>query len=112
MRLQIAFAAIAVGCMSAPASASPFSLNASTDLDRNEDAAEESSSLMDTVLDATTNAFSIVFKAGDKQDEDIVLRLYRKNETCETKEAVEPQPETEPEKKKATMGPEPIYFGF
>jgi|GEM_PF-5797379 len=111
MRLQIAFAAIAVACLSAPASASPFSLNSSTDLDGNEDASE-SSSLMDSVLNATANAFGVVFKAGDKQDEDIVLRFYRKTETCETKEAVEPQPETEPEKKKAMMGPEPIYFGF
>ena len=112
MRLLTITAAVAALSFGASAGAAPFSLSTSSEIDRTAPKSD-SSSLIERLVRSTATALGMELTAGDKQDEDLVLYFYRKSETCEGKGDAEPQPEAEPEEKKAALvGPEPIYFGF
>ncbi len=111
MRNLAITAAIAALSFGASAAAAPFSLNASSEADRG-NAKAETRGFVETVLDTTTSAFGLVFTAGEKHEEDLVLRFYKKSEGCEADEVADAETVAEPDEKKTPAGPEPIYFGF
>ena len=111
MRKLMVPAAIAALSFGASAAASPFSLTASSDVDRVDQKAE-SRGLIETVFSSTANAFGVVFSAGEKHEDDLVLRYYKKKEACEADESAELEVDVEEVEKKALAGPEPMYFGF
>ena len=111
MRNLVIPAAIAAISFGASAAASPFSLSASSEVDRSE-AKTESRGLIETVLNSTANAFGVVFTAGEKHEEDLVLRFYKKSEACKADKAADLEVDVEEVEKKALAGPEPMYFGF
>lgn len=109
MRNLVITAAIAAVSLGTTAIASPLSLSASSDAS---EAKAESRGLIETVLSSTANAFGFVLTAGEKHEEDLVLRFYKKSEACNADKSTELEDDVEEIEKKALAGPEPMYFGF
>lgn len=111
MRILSITAAVAALAISTNAGATPISFSVSSNADHGE-AASESRSLFDAVLQSAMTAVDFMFTAGDTHDEEMILRFYREDQTCESQKQAEDETEAEAEEKKALVGPEPIYFGF
>ncbi|MEM8772834.1 MAG: hypothetical protein AAGD92_14400 [Pseudomonadota bacterium] len=99
---------------SAHAVASPFNYSASTEADASaKSSLEKQPGLLEIATQKTINALSLIVTVGDKKEKSAPVTFKsEKQDRCEVEEEALSTVDVRAVKRKALIGPEPIYFGF